>query len=208
MTYAKSNNGIIHLINPLSFDFTLCGDASYCEEVEYAWSPCEPESVTCKSCISIVRECRELKLKVRALKIFDVCPNIGMEVVEFEESNEFSRNGWLSPKGDFFKCECAEHLQTANWICFDIKRFPERPKKKTLFKETSECVLRKLGWVAFKDTSNFIYKYEMGEEEFKEAAENSLKIYLTKNITKEQKRAIERYCKFFGVDSSKYLPRV
>lgn len=69
LKYAKSNNGIIHVINPISGnEFTLCGDAFNIgdgdpqhPEYKNEWQLCPAQTVTCSYCAEIILACRAVK---------------------------------------------------------------------------------------------------------------------------------------------------
>lgn len=66
--YAKSVNGIVHVISPLGGEHTLCGDAfdidSEETEKDCAWVLLKRSAtVTCPNCINVITVCRGVRTK-------------------------------------------------------------------------------------------------------------------------------------------------
>jgi hypothetical protein len=77
-TYAKSTNGLIHLVHPAQNEFTMCGDAFDISETEddadgSSWTECSPRPVTCPLCAQVVLHCRGVKISktLRTDDMFD-----------------------------------------------------------------------------------------------------------------------------------------
>lgn len=69
--FAKSHNGIVHVVNPLQGEHTLCGDAfdidSEKGDEQRAWNPskCKKEEVvTCTYCAMVIFACKGVKVKI------------------------------------------------------------------------------------------------------------------------------------------------
>lgn len=66
-TYAKSRNGLLHVIHPIGGEHTLCGDAfdidSEKGDEEHAWVDARPGLVTCEKCAAVIRACRGVKIQ-------------------------------------------------------------------------------------------------------------------------------------------------
>lgn len=69
--YAKSENGLVHLVNPCTPEHTLCGDAfdidseqDDAEAVLAAWVPCRTGPVTCPQCARVIQECRRVIIRL------------------------------------------------------------------------------------------------------------------------------------------------
>jgi hypothetical protein len=77
--YAKSNNGLVHVVNPIGGEHTLCGDAfdidalatigrkSLGEEDAklLGWDYVKHGPVTCENCARVIRICRGVRLEVK-----------------------------------------------------------------------------------------------------------------------------------------------
>jgi hypothetical protein len=59
--------GLVHLVNPVLGEFTLCGDAFDLgsDIADYEWKETNRRTVTCSSCARIIRECRSVRTKDR-----------------------------------------------------------------------------------------------------------------------------------------------
>lgn len=68
MKYAKSGDGIIHLINPLQGEHTLCGDAFDIDSEPgnelQAWVERNQGPVTCGNCALVIKSCRGIRIKI------------------------------------------------------------------------------------------------------------------------------------------------
>lgn len=68
MKYAKSNNGLIHLINAANPEYTLCGDAfdidSEADNQGDAWKDVRKGPVTCPNCARVIQDCKGVRIKV------------------------------------------------------------------------------------------------------------------------------------------------
>lgn len=65
--YARSLNGLVHLVSPHGGEHTLCGDAQEgpClddEDDVRAWEPHSKGPITCEICAIIIRGCRGVKI--------------------------------------------------------------------------------------------------------------------------------------------------
>ncbi len=72
--YAKSADGLVHLVSKSNADYTLCGDAfeGYGEDFEgfdkgnpSAWVPVKSGPVTCPKCAREIANCRGVKVQLR-----------------------------------------------------------------------------------------------------------------------------------------------
>jgi hypothetical protein len=65
-TYARSNDGLIHLVNEIQAEFTLCGDAfdGDSEDPDLGWNPWPKGPVTCPHCAAIIRSCQRVHTKL------------------------------------------------------------------------------------------------------------------------------------------------
>lgn len=66
--YARSGDGITHLISAINGEYTLCGDAfdggiGVEEPDQTPWDKCECDSVTCEKCIREIDNCRGVRVK-------------------------------------------------------------------------------------------------------------------------------------------------
>jgi hypothetical protein len=65
MKYAKSADGLIHLISAVNSDYTICGDAYDGENGDCAdsqsWGQCKSGPVTCPKCAAQIRQCRGVR---------------------------------------------------------------------------------------------------------------------------------------------------
>ena len=69
--YAKSNNGLIHLLSALNCEFTLCGNAFEGDGTDIinikndpnAHTRCKKGPVTCENCIKEIKNARHVKIK-------------------------------------------------------------------------------------------------------------------------------------------------
>jgi hypothetical protein len=69
MRYAKSRNGLIHLVNPLGGEHTMCGDAfdidaSDSMDPDAAWEYANRGPVTCKDCATVIQACRHVRINL------------------------------------------------------------------------------------------------------------------------------------------------
>lgn len=69
--YAESRNGIIHLVNPMGSEHTMCGDAFDIDAVdekdaEHAWVSRYRGPVTCPNCAMVIEACRNVRIKLPA----------------------------------------------------------------------------------------------------------------------------------------------
>ena len=66
--YAKSNNGLVHVVNPLGGEHTLCGDAfdidTEAGDEEHAWKHHTRGPVTCERCAAVVMVCRGVRIRL------------------------------------------------------------------------------------------------------------------------------------------------
>jgi hypothetical protein len=69
MKYAKSIDGLIHLIGAVNVEYTICGDAydgEYGENGErgedWSWVKCESGPVTCPKCAAQILQCRNVRI--------------------------------------------------------------------------------------------------------------------------------------------------
>lgn len=68
--YARSANGLIHVVNPAGGEHTLCGDAFDIDAIEgedekgAAWVECDPGPVTCENCARVIEACRGVRIKL------------------------------------------------------------------------------------------------------------------------------------------------
>lgn len=66
--YARSNDGIVHVVNPNGGEHTLCGDAfdidSEKGEEEHAWKFHKRGPVTCHDCARVVQVCRRVRIRL------------------------------------------------------------------------------------------------------------------------------------------------
>jgi len=73
MKYAKSQNGLIHLVSAVHGEYTMCGDAfeGYREKLYvgldetdgHEWTKVKHGPVTCPGCILQIRQCRSVRAK-------------------------------------------------------------------------------------------------------------------------------------------------
>lgn len=56
--------GVVHMVNPIQAEFTLCGDAfDLASDVEdYAWTATKRREVTCTLCGIVVEACRGVRV--------------------------------------------------------------------------------------------------------------------------------------------------
>jgi len=72
--YAKSGNGLTHLISAVHCEYTICGDAfeGYLEKIYlssaetdgHEWVKVKRGPVTCPNCILQIRHCRSVRVNV------------------------------------------------------------------------------------------------------------------------------------------------
>ena len=67
--YAKSDDGLVHLVSPIMDSTTLCGDAQEgaCfgdPDDDAQWEDCPHGPVTCPKCAEIIRACRRVAIKL------------------------------------------------------------------------------------------------------------------------------------------------
>ena len=66
MKYARSKDGLIHLISAVNSEFTMCGDAYDGEHGNendpQSWIACKANLVTCPRCAAQIRQCRRVKI--------------------------------------------------------------------------------------------------------------------------------------------------
>lgn len=57
-SYARSDDGLIHLVHPCMAEFTLCGNAcdASSEEDGVDWTDVDPQRITCPHCLNAIRE--------------------------------------------------------------------------------------------------------------------------------------------------------
>lgn len=67
--YAKSNNGLVHLVSAAEGEHTLCGDAFDIDACkggeEHAWKIVKRGPVTCPICARVITSCRGVRLNVK-----------------------------------------------------------------------------------------------------------------------------------------------
>lgn len=69
--YARSGNGLIHLVNPNGGEHTLCGDAFDIDalgdkDVEgAAWKYHKTGPVTCENCARVIESCRGVRIRLQ-----------------------------------------------------------------------------------------------------------------------------------------------
>lgn len=68
MRYAKSNDGLIHLLSANNSEYTLCGDAFDGEadgikDDPVAHLPCAKQAITCPRCIVEIKNIKSVKIK-------------------------------------------------------------------------------------------------------------------------------------------------
>ncbi len=68
--FAKSNDGLVHLISAINGEFTLCGNAfdgdaglEHDPTNAYAWKQSNKGPVTCERCATEIRNCRRVRIK-------------------------------------------------------------------------------------------------------------------------------------------------
>lgn len=67
-SYAKSDNGIIHAVNPATPEFTLCGDSFDIGDTEddakgCFWKEVKRGPVTCPVCARVILGCRGIHVQ-------------------------------------------------------------------------------------------------------------------------------------------------
>lgn len=66
--YAKSRDGLVHLVNPNGGEHTLCGDAfdidSEKEYENHAWEYAKHGPVTCENCARVIHACRGVRIRL------------------------------------------------------------------------------------------------------------------------------------------------
>jgi hypothetical protein len=59
--YAKSKDGLIHLVSAINSEFTLCGNAFDGESGDsddgFSWIDCKKQKITCRQCIAEISSC-------------------------------------------------------------------------------------------------------------------------------------------------------
>lgn len=63
--FSKSCDGLIHLVNPIAAEYTVCGDAfegNPGDDVSWAWGPTRKTKVTCPKCLEIIRACKKVRI--------------------------------------------------------------------------------------------------------------------------------------------------
>jgi hypothetical protein len=68
-TYAKCENGLVHLVAVLTGgEFTLCGDAfeghAMGDDDDFKWKECSHGPVTCPQCAKEIENCRGVKVRL------------------------------------------------------------------------------------------------------------------------------------------------
>lgn len=68
--YAKSNNGVVHLISAINSEYTLCGDAFDAgsgagEDFSFDWAVLSRGAVTCPLCQKEILNCRNAQIKLK-----------------------------------------------------------------------------------------------------------------------------------------------
>jgi hypothetical protein len=68
--FSKSNDGLVHLLNTINWEFTLCGNAFDGDALSADMSSdpnahckCKERVVTCPSCIEIIRSTRRVRCR-------------------------------------------------------------------------------------------------------------------------------------------------
>jgi len=66
--YARSEDGIVHLISAIDSEFTLCGDAfdggaGVGLPEQAPWDNCKHGPVTCPRCITQINNCRGARVR-------------------------------------------------------------------------------------------------------------------------------------------------
>lgn len=68
--FAKSADGLIHLVSAIHSEYTMCGDAFEGNPGEFdenddpqSWVKCESQPITCPKCIIQILNCRGVKIK-------------------------------------------------------------------------------------------------------------------------------------------------
>lgn len=66
--YAKSEDGLVHLVSALNGEFTLCGDAydgglAVDEDNKSNWQCHKRGPVTCPRCVSEIKNCRGVRVR-------------------------------------------------------------------------------------------------------------------------------------------------
>ena len=59
-------DGLIHLVNPIQGEYTLCGDAFdlASDEAGYEWKKTKRKTVTCPSCARIILHTRSVRIDI------------------------------------------------------------------------------------------------------------------------------------------------
>jgi hypothetical protein len=64
--YARSADGLIHLISAINAEYTICGDAYDGESGEskedWSWKPCKSGPVSCPKCTAQILQCRRVRV--------------------------------------------------------------------------------------------------------------------------------------------------
>lgn len=65
--------GLVHLVSPEQCERTLCGDAfDLASDIPgYEWKPARRRIVTCPHCVSVILECRNVRIAQK-----DTPPNV------------------------------------------------------------------------------------------------------------------------------------
>jgi len=70
MKYAKSGDGLIHLISAANVEYTICGDAYDGQDGDCdgdsSWVRCNSGPITCPKCAAQIRQCRGVQIAPRA----------------------------------------------------------------------------------------------------------------------------------------------
>jgi len=117
-----------------------------------------------------------------------------LENLKHEETDSFTRNGWISPKGDFYCCGGAEHHRVAKYIgVFILNKDQSVLKSGRFFKELFDDYLFKVGWARIKDGSWIGY-------------DDNLELFFTKKeLSQKQTDTLFDYCNYFNKDLKKLL---
>jgi len=76
--YAKSGDGLIHLISAVNVEYTMCGNAydgiwadAFVPDASNdpcAWEQCKSAPITCPNCAAQIRQCRGVRIAAVADK--------------------------------------------------------------------------------------------------------------------------------------------
>jgi hypothetical protein len=111
--------------------------------------------------------------------------NCLLPIPELEDTDQFEKNAWISPKGEFYGFDGANHLKAAAFIAiFQLGADDKTLKTGTFFNESWEDWLLKQGWCSIKNL------------EWLGSARPSTFRY--NELTEKQKTVLFDYCEFFG----------